>query len=217
MLLALLLAAAPPDYETVKSDLALLRERTALRYAKASSIAKKAVVLAETRGALLTAFDDQLFPAWAGTPWDFYGTTEVPRDGKIACGYFVSTLMLHAGFKVPRVKMAQQASEYIVRSLAEPEETLRLHDLERAAVIDRVRARLGEGLFVVGMDYHVGFLRLTARDAQLCHAAFFEPTAMLCEPAATSQGFSSGYHVIGKLFADVQLRAWLEGKEIALR
>ncbi len=215
MLLALLLAAAPPDYETVKADLATLREQTAVRYAKAGL--KKPLVLAEVRAALLTAFDEQLFPAWAGTPWDFYGTTEAPREGKIACGYFVSTLMLHAGFKVPRVKMAQQASEYIVRSLAEPEEVLRLRDLERSEVVERVRSKLGEGLFVVGMDYHVGFLRITAKDAQLCHAAFFKPKQMLCESAATSAGFSSGYHVVGKLFADPQLRAWLEGKDVPLR
>ena len=60
---------------------------------------------------------DELLPAWDGTPWDFHGTSQAPREGKIACGYFVSTTLLHLGLQVERVRMAQQASELIVKSL----------------------------------------------------------------------------------------------------
>jgi hypothetical protein len=232
MLLALLLAAAPAvhpersrgtdeqtqlDYDAARAELAAQRLELAARYAKAPTALKRSAVLSAARAALLTAFDEQLFPAWAGTPWDFYGTTQTPREGNIACGYLVSTLMEHAGFKVPRVKMAQQASEYIVRSLAEPDEVMRFHDVERPAVLERLRAKLGEGLFVVGMDFHVGFLRVTGKEAKLCHAAFFEPKQMLCEDAATSAGFESRYHVIGKVFADVQLEGWLKGRDFPIR
>ena len=57
---------------------------------------------AEKPGTTLTPsgtpdFDDRLtaiHDEWMGTPWDFSGTSQVPRKGSIACGYFVSTVGL---------------------------------------------------------------------------------------------------------------------------
>ncbi|MBS1152449.1 MAG: hypothetical protein H6Q89_4147 [Myxococcaceae bacterium] len=213
----LVLLAAPSDYAAVKSDLAALRERTRVQVAQAATPSTKAAALATARAELIAAFDTRLFPAWAGTRWDFYGTTEVPREGKIACGYYVSTLLRDAGFKVERVKLAQQASEWIVRTLAEDADTLRFRHAELPTLLQQVRTRLGEGLFVVGMDYHVAFLRLDSKGAQLCHSAVFEPKSAVCEDAATSPGFASSYHVVGKLFADAQLQGWVEGQRFPVR
>ncbi len=213
----LVLLAVPVDYDAAKADLSSLRERTLSQYARATTPAKKSAVLSAARAQLISAFETQLFPAWAGTPWDFYGTTEVPREGKIACGYYVSTLMRDAGFKVARIKLAQQASESIVRTLAEDDGTLRFRDVEAGKLLDDVRAKLGEGLFVVGMDYHVAFLRVDAAGARLCHAAFFEPKVAVCEDAATSPGFASTYHVVGRLFGDAQLKGWLDGQSFPIR
>jgi hypothetical protein len=216
-LLLLVLAAAPSDYEAVKSDLWALRQRSQSEYARASTGSKKTAALAAARSELIAAFEGKLFPAWAGTPWDFYGTTEVPREGMIACGYYVSTLMRDAGFKVDRVELAKEYSERIVRTLAEDGETLRFRNTELSSLLQKVRARLGEGLFVVGMDYHVAFLHIDAHGEQLCHAAALEPRAAVCEDAATSSGFVSSYHVVGKLFADAQLKGWLEGQRFPVR
>jgi hypothetical protein len=47
-------------------------------------------------------------------------TSETPGRGEIACGYFVSTVLRDAGFGVERVRLAQQASERIVRTLSAP-------------------------------------------------------------------------------------------------
>jgi hypothetical protein len=213
----LVLLATPTDYGAVKADLAALRQRTQAQVANAPTVAKQAAALSFARAALVTAFDTQLFPAWAGTPWDFYGTTEVPREGQIACGYYVSTLMRDAGFKVERVELAKEASEHIVRTLAEAGETLRFRNAEPPKLLAQVRAKLGEGLFVVGMDFHVAFLRIDPKGEQLCHAAAFEPRAAVCEDAATSTGFVSRYHVVGKLFADAQLRGWAAGQRLPTR
>src|SRR5687768_13237846 len=51
---------------------------------------------------------EKLIPHWLTTPWSFEGHTSIPRQGKIACGYFVSTTLLHMGFNVNRYKFAQQ-------------------------------------------------------------------------------------------------------------
>ena len=59
----------------------------------------------------------QIVPHWIGTPWDFNGITQSPGKGKIACGYFVTTVLRDAGVKINRVKMAQCASETKINSL----------------------------------------------------------------------------------------------------
>ena len=53
-------------------------------------------------------------PAWNGTPWSFSGTAAAPGRAPIACGYFVSTALEHAGLAVERRRLAQQAAEHIV-------------------------------------------------------------------------------------------------------
>src|ERR1700741_5295000 len=54
---------------------------------------------------------DSLLPCWYGTPWGFYGTTEEPGQGTIACGYFVTTVLRDAGCSLQRIKLAQYPSE----------------------------------------------------------------------------------------------------------
>lgn len=144
-LVVLTLLSATPSYGTIKSDLATLKARAAADFGKATTQKQKTAVLAKARADLLTAFDQNLFPIWSGTPWNFYGTTETPQEGHIACGYFVSTLMRDAGFDVERVKLAQQASEYIVKTLAAPEDTKRFRNVEKPKVIDELKRSLGDG------------------------------------------------------------------------
>ena len=81
---------------------------------------------------LLDTVRDELIPPWVGTEWAFYGTTQTPGEGEIACGYFVSTVLRDAGVKVERVKLAQQASEYIVKTFAEAEHVRRFRNFHHA-------------------------------------------------------------------------------------
>lgn len=37
---------------------------------------------------------------WQGTPWTFNGTTNTPQKGSIACGYFVTNVLMNYGFKI---------------------------------------------------------------------------------------------------------------------
>jgi len=50
---------------------------------------------------------NNIVPHWYGTTWAYEGHTNVPVQGEIACGYFVSTTLRHFGFKLNRYKMAQ--------------------------------------------------------------------------------------------------------------
>ena len=211
------LVAAPDGgvlerYEAALGEVAHGREVLAAEYAVAKR-AEKPLVLAKARAVLLQAFDAEVMPAWSGTPWDFNGTTERPREGLIACGYLVSTVLKHLGFQVERFRLAQQASAHIVASVSTVP-ALRLSNLEHADVVKRVRETWGDGLYVIGMDYHVGFLRLTATQALLCHAAYVPPAVAVCEDAITSNGMPSTLHVVGPAFTDARLEGWLQGTKV---
>src|SRR2546429_7045322 len=86
----------PNDAHNYKDVLAKLEaERVALasRYQRAVSPAQQADVMAQARTFVTRSIYTEIFPSWYGTAWDFYGTTEVPQQGKIACGYFVTTVL----------------------------------------------------------------------------------------------------------------------------
>jgi len=190
-----------PLVERYRADLEEL-ERARVQAAEALRAAlgrsERAAVLEAARSSLLAALTGKLIPAWFGTRWAFHGTSQIPGEGTIACGYFVTTVLRDAGLRVERVKLAQQASERIVQTLVPEKWIVRFSNLSQSEVVAALRAREGEGLFVVGLDYHVGFLHLGPDEARFCHSAFLEPVAVLCEPAAESAGFASGYTVAGK-------------------
>ncbi len=142
-------------------------------------------------------------PAWFGTRWEFYGTTQEPRSGAIACGYYVSTLLEHAGLKVERVYMAKQASEHIVRTFADRSRVTTLRGVEPADVAQHI-TDVGPGLYAVGLSFHTGFLVWDGSgDVELCHSAYYKADGVVCEPAADSQGLSdSGIFVIGPVLTD---------------
>jgi hypothetical protein len=212
---SLLLAVSPAEqYRTAVDALARQRVELASLEGAASPTSNRGTKPA--RAALLAAFDASLFPAWEGTPWDFYGTTETPGEGKIACGYYVTTLLRDAGFKIDRVKLAQQASERIVKTFAAEADIQRFRDVSPADVVKRVRLKHGPGLYLVGMDYHVGLLRVTESDAKLCHSAVLTPSYATCEKAEASPGMISSYHVVGPVLSDERVADWLAGRDVQL-
>jgi hypothetical protein len=198
------------DYEQARARLEARRlELVELRKKKPAEARSAA------RSALLAYLETSAFPAWAGTKWDFNGTSTTPREGLIACGYFVTTVLLQAGFQVQRVKLAQQASAYIVASLARGTKIERITPEDNAAAVKAIHERFGDGLFVVGFDYHVGFLRLDGERAAFCHSSFIEPAAVTCEDPVASGAFASRLYVVGDALNDTVLDDWLLGRAIA--
>lgn len=193
---------------------ALTKARGALRkeYQKATA-AERAEILARAKAEVFTVMRGQIFPAWLGTAWDYSGTTQTPGEGKIACGYFVSTTLRDAGFQVERIKMAQQASENIIRTLSPSSLIWRFRKTGVVPVIEKVKER-GEGLYVVGLDNHVGYLSNDADSVSFCHASYLDPGVVTCEPAETAQALRSNYYVLGELLNDELLLRWLMQEKI---
>jgi hypothetical protein len=188
------------------------RQKLAAEYRQS---ANKKVVLEKAQKVLVSSIYNQIFPAWYGTDWDFYGTTEIPKEGKIACGYFVTTVLRDAGVKVQRVSLAQQASENIIKSLTTAPFIKRFHNAKIENFVADVKNQ-GEGLYVVGLDNHVGFILNEADEIFFIHSSYVEPSEVVKEKALESVILSaSKYRVLGKLSADNQfVLKWLNQTSI---
>lgn len=207
--LAVLLAA--PDYDAARTQLEGRRVQLATLWQRDRPRARR-----EARAALRTHLDEHAFPAWLGTPWNFYGTSTEPGSGTIACGYFVTTVLEQAHVKLDRVTLAQQASAYLVRSVAKasPVEWIRPASSEEAVATMRKRFP-GDRVLVVGFDFHAGFVRLRADgSAAFCHASVLGTATVVCEDPLTSEAFVSTLYVAGDALNDGLLDDWLLGRAV---
>ena len=209
LLLPWLLLAPALSYPARVSRIDAQRRELAVRLP-----AHRAAVLGSARTIAFRAITSELLPQWEGTAWNFNGTTERPREGTIACGYLVTTVLRDAGFNVARGPLARAPSEALVKAFAAPEEILRFRDVPPEDVVRRTRAASGDGLYLVGMDFHVGFLVLDGSRADLCHSSWVGTGGVVCEPAAASGAFRSHYDVVGPVLDDARVEGWLTGRAI---
>lgn len=140
----------------------------------------------------------------------------MPREGVIACGYLVSTVLQHAGFRVQRYKLAQQASEYIVRTLTP---TAGVHWLRHPEPADVEAALPRDGLYVVAptvsRERKPTWWSRRVASVEFCHSSYVGNVTVTCEPFDRSPGFASSAYVVGELLTDDTLRMWLDGAEFA--
>lgn len=107
---------------------------------------------------------------WLGHPWDFNGVATVPGEGKIACGYFITTIMRDAGFKIDRVRLAQQASQNIIRTFVEDRELYEIKTNTPYAKYVEDISKKYEGIHIVGLDKHVAFIVIKDGEMRFIHS-----------------------------------------------
>ncbi len=160
--------------------------------------------------ALFKSLSDSIFRAWYGTQWDFNGISNTPGHGTIACGYFVSTTLKHAGFNLNRYRLAQQDATTIARSLGG---SLKRYS-DRHDMIDDVTAK-PTGLYVVGLDYHVGFLVVVDYECYFVHSDFINDKVVSEEAEDSPALIASNHYVITELTDNEELmKKWLNGSKI---
>jgi hypothetical protein len=129
----------------------------------------------------------------------------------------VTTVLRDAGLRLERVHLAEIRSEDMIRSLVPDGDIVRLIHATAPEFIAAVRQK-GDGVYLVGLDFHTGFIVLDGDRADFCHSSFVkEQHAVLCEPAARSRAFASAYRVAGRLANDALLVDWLEERDIPTR
>lgn len=181
------------------------------RYATAND-SVRSLLEAEANDLLFHSLTDSagVFDHWMGTAWDFNGITTEPLKDAIACGYFVSTPLQQLGFNLNRYRLAQQYSHSIVNSLCATGSIKKYNDIEK--VLQRVKSKADQ-LYVVGLDYHVGFLANIKGEAWFIHSDFYT-VQVVKEKAADSPALnSSQLFVLGNLLGDnhVLVQKWLKG------
>jgi hypothetical protein len=207
----------PETYQRLASDLQRWRKELAERHRKAKDDATRAAVERDARIIL-----EQALPAmmrcWLGTPYDYNGTASKPGNGRIACGYYVATVMKDAGFRVDRYQLAKQPSENILRSFLEKEAcNLSVAKPYDAFVADFAKAE--PGIYLVGLDTHVAFAVIGADGFRMIHASGSRPWRVVEEgPAEAGVLQRSNWRMTGNLTADPPvIRRWLKGEKILVR
>lgn len=207
----------PPDssYVIARENLEITRQALAKRLTSATDAAERQKIIAEAHAVFADGISRHLAPWWKDTPWDFNGTTQTPGQGKIACGYYVSTLLLHAGLKVERIRMAQQASLHIIQSLVGKDALVKGHSLPLQQFVDRIKI-CGAGLYVVGLDNHTGFIWNDGTDVWFLHSSFAGKRCVVRERANQSDVLgASKYRVAGYLSGNADLmESWLAARDV---
>ncbi len=211
-------AGTKDEYPELLKRIGRQRLKLQNQFNNAATDAERQLIIDAGRKYIISVIADSLIPCWYGTPWDFYGQTQKPNQGSIACGYFVSTILKHAGFQVERTLLAQQASELIIKSLTSEKYIKRFSNIVITDFIEKIK-NAGAGLFIVGLDYHTGFLYNDGSGIYFLHSAYLEPLCVVRESALKSVILSaSAYRVTGKITDDDALiRKWLKGTAISTR
>ena len=145
---------------------------------------------------------NNIVPQWIGTSWSFNGTTEIPRQGSIACGYFVTTVLRDAGLVLARIKLSQCPSEEMIRTLVQTKYISRFSNTTMNDFINSIHQK-GYGLFIIGLDCHTGFIYNDGNEIYFINASYINEKKVISEKAATSWILQkSKYKIIGKISAD---------------
>lgn len=196
------------QYDTVKNKINTERMRLYQAY---QTSAQKDSILIQAGYYFHQAIVQNLLPFWYGTTWDFNGYTAVPRQGNIACGYLVSTTLRQAGIQINRYKLAQQASAVIVKNTCHQIQTIQGFP----NFINTLRS-LADGLYILGLDNHVGYISIEHGTAYFLHSSYLTPGKACREPISTATVllFSNNY-VLGNISQNKTLiKAWLTGQSL---
>lgn len=213
VLVSISLHTATPDYPALKQHIENERRLFAAAYRTADSSARISVI-DSARSYLFDRITLDILPAWYGTPWDFNGTTRTPGRGTVACGYFVNTVLLDSGFRLPRIKWSQMASEPVTVKLSH--KIARFRNRPVSDVITYIRTQ-GDGLYKVGLDNHVGFIVARKGVIRFVHSNYYQrDIGVMSEPLDGNNPLAnSHYRIVGSLLGDAMMVAWIEGTDLA--
>jgi hypothetical protein len=202
--------ASAEAYGRLRAEIAADRTRLLARW----RAGERSAAFAGTCERAVTAGVHRLAAAWLGTRWGL-GAPQIerPGDGRVNCGTFVGRLLADAGFVIPVRKLQRQPSALIAATFAPPARIRRFSRVPMAGFVAEVRA-MGPGLFIIGLDLHVGLLLRLAGDLRFVHASYLTET-VVDEPAADALLIrASGYRVVGKALGPRNLAQWLQGLTI---
>ncbi len=204
----------PPAYKKLRQDIVVEQRKVRSDFRRLRRPGRRQV-MAGLSSRLLRRVD-QLHAAWLGTRWGLgIPQTLRPGQGKVNCGLFVALVLRHAGFSLNIWKFNRQTAADAIRSVAPKRSRRYFSNALMKKFLARVKA-MGPGLFLIGLDFHIGFLRQTDKELRFIHASYIDER-VVDEPAATAAPIvSSKYRVVGKILQPNMLKAWMDGKRLKI-
>lgn len=193
------------EYNNLLSQIKVKQEKLKEEYAEAKTETQKKKVLEKAQKTFESSFED-VCKYWYGTKWSYSGTTQIPNRGKIACGYFVTTVLRDLGYPIDRIKMAQAASETLIRNTVDKKFIKVRVKKDFGDFMEEVE-EMGNGIYILGLDTHVGFLFVDGNSTHFIHSS-----NSLLKGVRNQMAFSSNtirkskYRIVGK----IQVEKWLE-------
>ncbi|MFN8297818.1 MAG: hypothetical protein U0T75_01835 [Chitinophagales bacterium] len=200
-----------PNYDTLKANIRQQQAAIRAAYLQADTIMRDSLVTV-TQQYLLRIITTDLFQQWYNTPWDFNGITNTPGKGKLACGYFVTSVLADAGFNIPRLAWAQLASETMIKKLNPAVKKFSNKTIEEFEAYVKSKS---DGLYIVGLDCHVGFVSKVKGKLLFTHSSYYQPDigVMSEELQGHNPLNDSKYRVLGPMLHREMVVNWIMGNK----
>jgi hypothetical protein len=205
-------------YEQVLAQIAARRAELGARYGAARGGRARAAIREEARRFVVDTLVTQVFPAWMGMPSGAgpQATASRPHEPGmyISCSYFLTAALQNAGLVLEsRARFAQAPAAWIERALLPPGGQIHRYGNLPADELEKKLVGLGDGLYVVGLDIHVGFIVVRDGHARFVHSSYTPPGTVVNEPVVSSMAIAlsrrKGYW-ISPLFQDDRIiEMWL--------
>lgn len=201
------------NYKNDKAKIASIRGSLYSKYNQASDSSSRKAVIDSARAIFTAELLNSIIPYWYGTEWDFEGYTAIPNEGKIACGYFVSTTLKDMGLNVNRYTLAQQTPENEAKSVSIDHKKMTHFTGDN---IYEELPKLRSGLYFVGLYNHVGYIYIHNEIAYFLHSNYIDNKVVI-ERANDSRAFySSNYYVSPITWNDELILKWLKKEEVVV-
>ncbi len=201
-------------YPIILENNELKRIEFSASYKQSKTKADRKRIIDQARNYLNEIITEKIFPAWYGTLWSFNGNAQYPLQGSIACGSFVENVLKDIGFQIDN-RMSNQPSEYIIRNICDENNIARFSNASIKSFNNEFQ-KMGNGIYLVGLDNHVGFLYIRKGKYRFVHSHGY--LFVLSEISWLSPTLRmSKYRVVGKLFSAEMIEQWLYGNKLVLK
>lgn len=178
-------------YNEQKQNIKLKRQEFFDDYQNANDSAKSRII-EEAGNYLFDNLLNKIIPFWYKMPWNLSGYSNIPQEGTVGCSYFISNTLLACGFNLNRYRLGQTDPIAGSRSLTFTDSVVKYRNdgsMENLAKI--ILKNHPEGIYIIGLDIHVGYLLIYKSKLYFIHSAYYYPNVVCIEFFEKSVGIQS--------------------------
>jgi hypothetical protein len=194
------------NYTSLKNTIEKNRKELQTSY---QSSADKNEILDKASKKLTQLLIDDIVNHWYGTKWSFEGHSEIPKQGTIACGYFVSTTLRDVGFNINRYKLAQKSPEDEAKVIACGTSIEKLQNISKQE-LKAYFLKQKDGIYFIGLDFHVGYIYKTKTSVYFIHSNYIDNKGVVKENIENSKAIESEkYYIVNITHNQNLTKKWL--------